>query len=336
MEHIEDGFRLGRWVVKQRYRALEHRDRAARLEALPGWEWNTKEGGWGGGLSALKRYVAREGHSRVPQAHVEDGFTLGRWAAKQRSAHRAGRLSRERRTRLESLPQWIWDPHAARWDDAYQRLRLFAEREGDAQVPQQHIEDGFRLGQWANSQRTARQAGRLSKERVARLESVPGWKWRESEEESWERGFSHLQLFVEREEHARVPLGHPEDSFALGGWVALQRNRYRAGRLDADRVRRLEELPGWVWNPHKAAWEKAYSRVEAFLTREGHALVGVQYVDDDGFKLGQWVSNQRTAYKAGRLPETRVARLEALPGWAWDAYQGDRQVSVPPSGALGT
>lgn len=34
-------------------------------------------------------------------------------------------------------------------------------------------------------------------------------------------------------------------------------------------------------------------------------------------ELGDWVSQQRTAYSAGVLDEKRTGLLETLPGWTW-------------------
>lgn len=40
---------------------------------------------------------------------------------------------------------------------------------------------------------------------------------------------------------------------------------------------------------------------------------------EDGFSLGRWVSWQRVTYGNGRLSPERVAALEAVAGWTWDA-----------------
>jgi helicase associated protein len=53
---------------------------ARELEALPGWTWSdAREGAFALGLERLQRYVAREGHARVPATHEEAGYNLGAW-----------------------------------------------------------------------------------------------------------------------------------------------------------------------------------------------------------------------------------------------------------------
>jgi superfamily II DNA or RNA helicase len=319
MKQVEGGFPLGRWVVKQRYRATQRPERVARLEALPGWEWNTKESAWEEGFATLERFAAREHHTRVPQSHVEDGYRLGTWVNKQRAAYRAGRLSADRSARLLALTGWDWDSKETSWEKGYSCLERFAAREHHTRVPQSHVEDGYRLGEWVGNQHAAHRAGRLSSDRITRLTALPSWAWRKSHDDSWEEGFSHLQDFVSREEHSRVPAAHVEDGHSLGVWVNRQRRAFRLARLSDERSARLEALPGWVWEPNVSAWESGFSHVKEYLAREGHAHVPVLHVDDNGYRLGQWVSNQRVARKTGRLSEKRSKRLAALPGWTWDA-----------------
>lgn len=181
LDHIEDGRRLGRWVSSQRTarkRGKLDTTLAKRLESLPGWTWNPAESFWNDAYAALTRFVAREGHARVPSSHVEDGLKLGSWIAAQRVAHRRSKLDRERTERLDALPGWHWEVRAERWEDGFARLQRFVDQQGHAQISATMVEDGFRLGQWVTLQRTARRLNRLSSEQIKRLEAVPGWTWR--------------------------------------------------------------------------------------------------------------------------------------------------------------
>ncbi len=272
--------------------------------------------------ACLLQFAKREGHSRVPTAYRDDdGYKLGQWVSNQRANRQDGRISDERQQLLEALPGWTWDVREAAWEDGYGRVLQFAKREGHSRVPTGYRDrDGYQLRGWVNEQRFHQRHGKLSDERRQRLEALPGWAW-DSREAAWDDAYARLRSFAEREGHSRVlRLRHPEDDgFRLDLWVHTQRTLHRRGRLSEDKKQRLEALPGWVWDTQKAAWEEAYNRLLQFADGESHSRVPVAYRDDDGFRLGQWVNVQRTNRGRGRLSEERQRRLEAVPGWVWDA-----------------
>ena len=308
----DDGYRLGQWVGVQRANGDEmDPQRRRRLEELPGWSWDPLSEQWEDGFSRLKEFSEREGHCRVPQKHkTVEGYTLGGWVIKQRTNR--SKMDTVRRRRLEQLPGWSWDPFSARWEDGFARLKEFSERKRHCRVPQKHkTEDGYRLGQWVGVQRANRDE--MEPERRRRLEELPGWSW-DPITDQWEDGFSRLSEFSQRERHCRVPADYKtEDDFRLGGWVGGQRaNR---DEMDPQRRRRLEELPGWSWDPLSEQWEDGFSRLKEFSEREGHCRVPKAYTTEDGYHLGYWVNQQRTSRDKSD-PERR-RRLEKLPGWVW-------------------
>jgi hypothetical protein len=318
--NIEDGFRLGTWIGAQRMQYTESTlptDRVRRLEALPGWSWDTRTDTWEKNFAVLERFVAREGHARVPIGHIEDGVRLGTWVTTQRTSHTDGEMSGPRLARLEALPGWSWAPIEGQWEDTMALLKQFVAREGHARVSIGHIEDGVQLGKWVHTQRSAYKRERLSVLQVTRLEALPGWSWGPYMD-TWEKNFAVLEQFVAREGHARVPVRQVENGFRLRDWVALQRAQYRGGKMSGPRVARLEALPGWSWALVEDQWEDKFAMLERFVAREGHARVAFAHVED-GVQLGWWVNGLRTAYKRKQLSKERVARFEALPGWLWKA-----------------
>ena len=160
----------------------------------------------------------------------------------------------------------------------------------------------------------------LEPDKVKRLESVPGWLWRVRTSTLWRRRYDALVAFAKREGHARVPIDHIEAGLKLGGWVSFKRTLKREGRSPAYRVRLLNQVPGWSWEPEQEAWDRGYAVLVKFCAREGHACVPTQHVEDD-FELGVWVKWQRRQFKTDRLPIDRARRLEALPGWVWEAFE---------------
>ena len=207
----------------------------------------------------------------------------------------------------------------AAWEEGFSHLKDFVEREGHCLAPQTYRdEDGFRLGYWVRTQRAYQGRGQLSEERRQRLEALLGWVW-DTREATWEEGFARLRSFQEREGHTRVPGRYrDDDGFHLGHWVNNQRSR--RAQYSKERLRRLEAVPGWVWDAREVAWEEAYARLRLFAEREGHSRVPKDYQDEDGFSLGAWTARQRQ--HRGRLPAERRQQFEALPGWSLGRERG--------------
>jgi hypothetical protein len=238
------------------------------------------------------------------------------WVVQMRSG-RPG-LSPERASILEALDGWTWDPFEDDWQTGLERLRAFVEREGHARVhPRYEDEDGFRLGALVNRLRTDHRQGKLDAERVSRLEAIDGWTW-DPRGDDWQTGLDRLRAFSEREGHARVPSDYRDaDGYRLGSWVTSQRTYYKQGKLSPDRVRQLEAVTGWQWDRREADWHERLGRLRCYVAREGYAQVPDDYRDPDGYRLGRWVSFQRSRYRRGKLEPDRADALEQLEGWSW-------------------
>jgi hypothetical protein len=320
-EQLEDGFPLGKWVGAKRAqhrRGSMTRQRAARLEAVPGWIWDAVEEQWENGYQSLLQFQQREGHLRVP-AHYwdDDGFPLGSWVRSHR--RRGGRrsITPEQQQRLDALPGWTYAPPTeTAWEAALAALKVFAEREGHCRTPRQYREGGINIDSWSKQQRARYHAGALPADRKHRREAIPGWSWR-PQDDAWEAGFAALTAYVSDTGSAAVRRDETVDGYPLGAWVGEQRARRTAGDLPPERRHRMEEVPGWEWNPHAESWERHFTTLLEFVAREGHARVPTDHVEN-GLPLAAWVIRHRQEHKAGKVPADRVQRLEGLPGWAWD------------------
>jgi hypothetical protein len=99
----------------------------------------------------------------------------------------------------------------------------------------------------------------------------------------------------------------PAVEFDLAQWIMNQRAAHRRGELPPERVKMLDSLPNWRWNPLEEAWEKGYQ----YTLKYG--LVSSKYTCPDGYGLGRWQHKER----GNCVDPQRRARLEKIPGWAW-------------------
>ena len=318
-EAVFDGYPLGRWVARQRTWRTQgtlSRERQDKLNAVPGWAWDPFGAAWKAGYSHLKQYVADHGTALVPAAHESDGYRLGAWVVQQRLLFSKSKLDEERRKKLEQLPGWVWNTDESRWNESLALLHAYAAKHGATAVPQRCVERGIRLGDWVTTQRSLYARGTLEPEKQELLESVSGWSW-DTRSGRWEQNYSLLTEFTREHGTARVPQRYEVDGIKLGAWVNEQRGAYRKGVITAERRKRLESLPGWMWDPNEEAWEAAYSILKRFVRETGHAHVPSSYEDESGFRLGLWVTNQRRKYRRNVLTTERRKLLEKLPGWVW-------------------
>jgi len=141
---------------------------------------------------------------------------------------------------------FVWDPVPADWEALFQSLVVFKENQGHCGVPKKWSENP-ELGRWVSVQRHVYKKGKLSAERVVRLEAL-GFEW-DPFTADWEALFQSLVVFKENQGHCRVPQRWSENP-ELGRWVSTQRGVYKKGKLSAERVARLEAL-GFVWDRKK-------------------------------------------------------------------------------------
>ncbi|MDP2762835.1 MAG: Helicase associated domain protein, partial [Sideroxyarcus sp.] len=239
-----DGYKVGFWVANQRAREdIIPLERKVLLEALPGWSWDRFTAMWEKGFHCLKEFADREGHAEMPQNFkTADGFPLGSWVTTQRISK--DNIPLERIALLDALPGWTWNTVDKKWNEGFCNLKKFAEINGHANAPIGYTTgDGYRLGQWVSVQRGNKDT--MSSERRELLETLPDWNW-DPHAAKWEKGFSHLNEFVERERHCLPPaLYKTDDGYPLGSWVNTQRTT--KDNMPPERKVRLEALPGWVW-----------------------------------------------------------------------------------------
>jgi Helicase associated domain/Helicase conserved C-terminal domain len=262
---------------------------------------------WDESFGLLLRFRAREGHCRVRDSHVEETANLGRWVGHQRA--NSDNLSPERRRRLDEIG-FVWDPLEEAWEEGFAALTKFKARQGHCHVPKLHIEGMFKLRQWRGVQRQNRDT--MPAGRKYRLDAI-GFVW-DSRESGWEEGFAALTTFKTRKGHCRVPRGFVEDTFMLGGWVSEQ--RHKKDTMSAERRQRLDAI-GFIWDPHESTWEEGFAALTTFKAREGHCNVNNLHIEGT-FKLGQWVSLQRSNNHA--MSTDRRQRLDAI-AFIWDPLE---------------
>ena len=312
-----DDSALASWLISQR---RKYRDGSIdgehyrRLSAI-GMVWDLDDI-WEASFAEAKKYFETHGNLDIPTAYItENGTKLGNWYRSVRNAKRNGTLSAERGKRLEEIGiKWL-SVKTRNWMQYYELAKQFYEEHGNLVVSADYqTADGFNLGIWISSQRYAYGKGKLPQEQVKLLEAI-GMSW-QRDDSRFDEGFAYAEGYFKSNGNLDVKSTFiTADGFRLGAWVHTQRNRYKKGKLSADRISRLEAI-GMEWTPSKNNWEIGFAHLEAYCKEKSSTDVPSGYVCGDGYKLGTWFANQKSRSRSGTLSEERTKRLEAL-GVAW-------------------
>jgi len=295
---------LGTWVSNQRRRKkLLTPVQVERLDSL-GFSWDPYSEQWEEGFAALLKFHKREGHCLINLSQTENGVKLGRWVSNQRHQNKA-RLTKDQLMRLDSLG-FSWDPIAEQWEEGFESLKKYQKREGHCRVPATYSESSSKLGMWVVRQRIKKRE--LTTEQVKRLNSLK-FCW-DPLSEQWEEAFSALKKFHEKEGHCLVPQTFEVKGLRLGTWVSSQRKIKI--HLTHSQLSRLNSL-GFSWDPLTERWDENYAALQKFQKRERHCRVPQSH-QEDGLKLGIWVSNQRKI--KARLTQNQIERMNYV-GFLW-------------------
>jgi Helicase associated domain len=82
-----------------------------------------------------------------------------------------------------------------------------------------------------------------------------------------------------------------------------------------DAVGKLEAQPGWTWDPFGDKWDEGFRKLADYIDQHGARVPSAYSVD--GFRLWQWVNDQRKRHTKGTLEPDRERKLEQLKAWTW-------------------
>jgi superfamily II DNA or RNA helicase len=307
------------WVKSLRQtQELLSRERCEELERLNGWVWNVNDFQWEKGLSHLRSYIEKHGSSLVPTKYIDadTGYKLGNWVSSKRA--KKNELTLEQMNLLESLPDWCWNTADSKWEESFIRFLDHVKNSGSGRIPTRYITpDGFKLWEWVTTQR--RNKENLSAEKIKKLESISDWKWNPIDD-YWNQGYQHLLKYMQHSRN-QMPIAtfRTEDGFTLGRWTFSQRQN--KDKLSEEKVKKLESILGWTWNPLDAAWDDMYSELAHYASKNGHCTVPNNYLSQSGKNLFHFVNDQRKHKNNSKLSKDREAKLEQLPNWSWDPVE---------------
>lgn len=217
------------------------------------------------------------------------------------------------------------DTLTASWDLMYIEAKKYLAENGDLNIPRRYVtSDGYSLGQWLDNQRRVRAGkvpGTLTDNQITLLDNL-GMRWESAADVSWNRCFAAAKAYYD--EHGDLLVKNKyvtEDGIFLGKWLhnlrTSRKSEIYTGYLTKDRIQALDRI-GMQWDVLDYLFERNYAAAAEYHRTYGDLNVPVDYVNENGIRLGTWLSRLRTACKKGtlHLTQAQTDRLNEL-GMNW-------------------
>ncbi|MEU2081232.1 Helicase associated domain protein [Streptomyces albus] len=329
-EHGEGG-ELALLRFSRRGRDAEQIARLVRTRVL-----RPESTAWLTGLEAVRAFVAEQGHANVPYtATVPLGghgidYPVGRWAAEQRRAWRAGDLA-DWRTELLAETGFVFDPRDRAFAEFLDVCALYHAEHHTLAAPRDAVLAGVAVGERLHQ---ARKPGGLGKKpdraesRRRRLEAIDP-DWNPTWPLAWQRHWAKARWLLSQ--GATLAELRPGVSFGgddIGTWLAEQPAAWHT--LAPGQQRRLAELglrpaattaPAPTVVPAGASrWEINLAAARQFKAREGHLRVPRAHTEtvtdtvgrEHHIRLGVFRSNTRTHHKKQKLTPEQTREVTEI------------------------
>lgn len=239
-----EGLQLGRWYRRVCEKYSHDELQAERVQQLiqTGVDLGpARSRNWNKGYALAKEYYTGFGDLLVPHDYCVNGMKLGIWVSTQRENKALGKLSEKQISMLKEIGM-CWDRNEDKWSNGFEAALKYVTDVGDINsMPVGYSIDGFDLYAWLGTQRSRYKQGKLSAERVQKLESI-GMSWSLSEV-FWNSGYEHALQYKNGHGSLKMPVGYVcEDGFKLKSWLNNQKVKFRNGTLNEVQTEKLRVL----------------------------------------------------------------------------------------------
>ena len=263
---------------------------------------------------------------------LPDGFELG-------ARVRGILLSKKRgvipKWRKELIEKELIDKGLFDWNgrDEFMWLKFFNAYkkyldEGNPKIPKKNtIIDSLNIDTWVQNQKLkykkkigekiTREVGDLTEDQFIKLKSI-NFEFEDTYDKNWEINFKKSKNIIKKNK-GKIP----EEMQSVKRWISSQRTFFKNNKLEQDKIKKLEEIPYWSWDPFKDIFEKNINKLEEYVNLTNDTNPSQDQLHK-GWKLGGFLTKIRSKYRKGSLEKKYIERLKKL------------KIKLKPSKIIGT
>ena len=250
------------------------------------------------------------------------GVNLGRWINYQRRRYSIDKLSEEKINKLLEIGMNFKAKFTIKpWEEIYELAKKNYLHYGYFNIPLtfkttngiDYDPNGIHLGHWIGTQRDRYKKNQLTEEKVQKLLEIGMEFHHDLSASIGDKMYELATIYFNHYGNLEITssfkttngIDYDENGQKLGAWIQDQREKYKNGKLSNKRYNMLLKI-GMRFEAtyHDDHWDELYLLAEKYYEHYGNLEIpfhfkttnGVDF-DEDGVKLGRWISEQRSKYK---------------------------------------
>ena len=262
------GKKLGNWIVMQRVLYKQGKLSEVQIQMLNsiGMVWDKYDSIWQSYYELAKTFYNENSNLVIPHDYIINGKNLGNWISSQRKLYKKGRLSSEKIDMLNAL-KMVWNHNYEAWDSNYRLAKRYYRQHYNLEVPEDYEVNGKKLCNWINKQRLLRSQGKLSTEKIMKLNAI-GMSWNKRDD-VWESNYDLAEKYFRQHGNLLLQQNYVSENMSLGRWVSSQRKSYLSNNLSDEKVKKLFKI-GFEYDLSKT---KYAPRIEKMFDKMGNDSV---------------------------------------------------------------
>jgi len=303
----EENIKLNRWLNHQRYFRRNNLlivEREDKLNDL-GVVWDVKSDMFMQKFDAYSNYLKISEDKYLPSSLMYEGHNIGKWATTCRYEFNTKTII-SYKVKLLNEVGFIWDNDEYRWQKIYNFLKDKFEADGNIQLPDSYVWNGWDISDWMSRQRAKK--NELIEERIKLLDEL-NFSW-DPKRDAWEFGYniykSYISCFKIKDLNTKTIF----DGYNLGHWISLNRRNYKSGRTEDYQIEKLNKL-NFDWDPLETVWFQSYEILIDYGKDFSFDTLS-QSTEHKGEKIGIWAYQQLRRYNNGTLEEHRIKLLKKI------------------------
>ncbi len=345
-ETDENGYNLGFWISSQRVKYKKgtlSEDRIKKLKEIDMIFGIGRQDAWNMMYELTKKYYEHYGNLKIPHSFKtingyetdEKGYKLGFWISKQRNNYKNGTLSEDRIEKLEEIGMIFENVYKDTWNMMYKLAKKYYEHYDNLKIPKMFKtingyeidEKGYNLGVWIATQKTNYNKSILSEDKIEKLEEI-GMIFKKVNDNTWNMMYKLAKKYYEHYGDLKISRSFKtingyeidKNGYNLGFWISNQRRvKYKNDTLSEDRIKQLEKIDMIFGIGKQDAWNIMYDLAKKYYEHYGNLKIPRSFktvngyeTDEKGYKLGVWITTQKTNYNKSILSEDRIKKLEKI------------------------